>query len=656
MKIFFKGVGYFLTIVIIIVISLFGYYYFSRTNPIRAAKEKMGPPVDTLSIDGLAFRDLNKNGILDPYEDRRVSTVKRVNDLLSRMSIEEKAGMMFQNFVVVGENGELAAALNPMNILPIRTALFNKKMNFFNLFDIPGVQATAKWHNTIQHLAERTRLGIPVTISSDPRHTTIKDGAAIGFYTEGFSHWTEPIGMGAIRDPELVHKFGEIAAQEYRAIGIHTALHPMVDLATEPRWGRISGTFGEDAQLTSELAAAYINGFQGDSLSSTGVATMTKHFPGGGPQKDGWDPHFTYGKDQVYPGDNSDYHIIPFKKAIEAGTVQMMPYYGVPIGLTEEEVAFGFNHEIITNILIDSLNFQGIICSDWGLLSDTELFGIEIAGAKDYGVEDLTPVGKTEKALAAGIDQFGGESSPEYVIQLVEEGKVSESRLDRSVFKLLKLKFELGLFDDPFVDVDKASRLTGTVQAMNLGYESQLRSQVLLTNKKVAGEQILPLVDGIDMYIKNLDRDVGSGFGNVVDSPGKADVAILNLPPPYEPDKGTLAGMRLFSEGRLYYTEEELRPILEVARQVPTIITTYLERPALLSKLADSTDAILANFGATDRAIFDVLFGRFSPTGKLPFEMPSSLEAVENQKEDVPFDSKNPLFPFGYGLTYESGN
>ncbi|MDX1618624.1 MAG: glycoside hydrolase family 3 N-terminal domain-containing protein, partial [Balneolaceae bacterium] len=261
-----KIAGYAVLAIVVLLLALFGYYYFSRTIPINSATGQMGPPADTLTAGGMNFRDLNKNGSLDPYEDRRLAIEARVEDLLARMTVEEKAGMMFHSFLTIGPDGDLAGALNPLNVLPVQVALFGKKMNFFNLFNVPDVTGLARWHNTVQRLAERTRLGIPVTISSDPRHTAMKSGAAIGFYTEGFSHWTEPIGFGAIGDPELVRRFGQIAAREYRAVGIHVALHPMVDLATEPRWGRISGTFGEDAEVAAELGAAYINGFQGDSL------------------------------------------------------------------------------------------------------------------------------------------------------------------------------------------------------------------------------------------------------------------------------------------------------------------------------------------------------------------------------------------------------
>jgi len=649
--------SYILLSILALLLILFIWFYLSRAIPIWSAQSKMGPPADTLYADGMAFRDLNKNGILDPYEDRRLSVEIRVEDLINQMTLEEKAGLMYHTFIFPGKDGQIAGALNPMNLLPVEDALFNKHMHFVNLYMIPDGKLAAVWLNNIQEMAERTRLGIPVTISSDPRHTAMSEGAAVAVHTPAFSHWTEPIGLAAIGDTAFVKRFGEIAAKEYRAIGIHTALHPMVDLATEPRWGRISGTFGEDAALSAKLGAAYIRGFQGDSLSSTSVSVMTKHFPGGGPQKDGWDAHFEYGKDQAYPGDNFDYHLIPFAAAIEAGTAQLMPYYGVPVGQTSEDVAFGFNREILTELLRDEMGFEGIVCTDWNLINPLKIFGFELMQPRAFGVEDLTPLERTLKAIQAGVDQFGGESSPEQIVQLVNDGLLPESRIDESVRRLLTLKFRLGLFDNPYVDVNRVDELLATDEAVRLGYESQLRSQVLLTNQIIDVKPLLPLESGsLKIFVDGHDPVVASAFGEIVDDPDEADIIILNIKPPYDPGYGRIFGLEIFREGRLYYTDDELEPILELLSTKPTVVTMYLERPAILTEIAEHAGAILVNFGATDKAVFDIIFGNFKPDGKLPFDMPSTWESVLNQHEDVPFDLENPLFRFGFGLSYDPDN
>jgi beta-glucosidase len=650
-----KWVSIALAGLLVVVLVLLGWFAWSRTSSIRGARAAMEAPADTLWVDGLAFRDLNRNASLDPYEDRRLPTAARVEDLLGRMTLEDKAGLLFQTFLTPGEGGDIAGALQPMNILPVEVALFERRMRFFNLFQTGGAEETARWTNAVQRLAERTRLGIPVTFSTDPRHGAVPPQVVAAFYMPDFSPWPDPLGLAALGDSALVEEFGRIAAREYRAVGFHMALHPMADLATEPRWARISGTFGEDAALAARLTAAYVRGFQGDPLGAASVATVTKHFPGGGPQADGWDPHFRYGQDQVYPGDNFDYHLIPFRAAIAAGTALIMPYYGVAVGQTSEAVGFGFSREILTDLLRDSLGYDGIVLSDWTLLTPPKVLGVALervlpfAGVKDYGVERLTPMERARKALEAGIDQFGGEASPEYVVRLVREGAVPESRLDASVRRLLSLKFELGLFDDPYVEVEQVGERVGTPQAVRLGEAAQRRSQVLLTNRTVGGEPVLPLRRGARIYVQGLDTALVAAYGTLVATLDEADVAILHLEPAFEPGGSRLAP---FHEGRLYYTEEELAPVLDLARRVPTVVTVYLDRPLVIPEIAGAAAAVVAHFGATDAAILDVLFGVVSPEGRLPFEMPASWESVLQQKEDLPFDSGDPLFPFGHGLRY----
>ena len=169
------------------------------------------------------------------------------------------------------------------------------------------------------------------------------------------------------------------------------------------------------------MTKAYVLGFQGDSLDQNGVACMTKHFSGGGPQEDGEDAHFPYGKNQVYPGNNFDYHVTPFTDgAFEANTAQIMPYYGIPIGQTSEDVAFGFNKDIITTLLRDSLKFKGVVCTDWNIISNTR-----IGEGRAWGIEDLSPKERVQKVIDAGCDQFGGESIPELIVELVHDGAIS---------------------------------------------------------------------------------------------------------------------------------------------------------------------------------------------------------------------------------------
>lgn len=598
----------------------------------------------------MLFRDLNRNGRLDPYEDPCCPIERRVDDLLSQMTLVEKAGLMFQTIMLMNEDGSLVEGAGLFGPFSTSDLVSTRLLNHFNVLRMTDPRGTALWHNRLQELAEGTRLGIPVTISSDPRHA-FSDNPATGLFAGSFSLWPEPIGLAATGDPALVEEFGNIARQEYLAVGIRLALHPMADLATEPRWARTNGTFGEDAELASRMTAAYIRGFQGETLGPQSVACMTKHFPGGGPQKDGEDAHFPYGREQVYPGDNFDYHLIPFEAVFQAGTAQIMPYYGMPVGTPLEEVGFGFNKDVITGLLRDRYGFDGVVCTDWGLLNDSHIAG-DVMEARAWGVEHLTPLERARKALDAGVDQFGGEACPELIVELVRSGQVPESRIDESVRRILRDKFRLGLFDNPYLDPDAAEQLVGNAAFREAGELAQRKSIVVLKNGETKTGRTLPLRGKPKLYIEHIAPEVAARYGQVVETPKGADVAILRLKAPYEyRDGGFLE--RLFHAGDLDFKEEERDRIRGIVTQVPTIVDIYLDRPAVIPEIAEQSAGLLANFGASDEAVLDVIFGHFHPSGRLPFEMPSSMEAVRKQLEDVPCDSANPLFPYGHGLTYE---
>jgi len=660
MKKFFKILFAFLGILIgfIILLILVGFIWISasRNKSTKINMALAGPEVKTLTLDGMTFRDLNKNGSLDIYEDSRRSYDERVNDLLSQMNLEEKAGTMFFPPVSMKKDGSISETPSLSDVFSLMTPgtskmLFGKHINHFNIFTGTDKKGMAIWYNNLQKLAERTRLGIPVTIASDPRNSYSNNPLASAFAGD-FSVWPEPIGLAATGDSLLTWQFADIARQEYLAAGIRVALHPAIDLATEPRWGRINGTFGEDAKLSAKLAYAYIRGFQGDSLSANSVACMTKHFSGGGPQKEGIDPHFPVAKGQVYPGNKFDYHLIPFEAAFKAGTAAIMPYYGIPMDQTSENVGFSFNKEMITGLLRNEYHFEGVVCTDWGLLTDTKVLGIMVLPARARGMEKATPEERMLKCINAGVDQFGGEMIPEMLVRQVREGKVNEARIDSSVRRMLKLKFEQGLFDNPLTDIDKAVKTIGNPEFIAAGEQAQRKSIVLLKNDAKGTGKTLPLKIGIKVFVVNVDPEKAGKYATVVKKPEDADFAILRIKSPSQIIEGTGIFGRLFSSGDLDFKEKELKIILEILNKVPSIVDLYLDRPAVVPEIAASSKGLLANFGASDEALLDIIFGKVNPTARLPFEMPSSMEAVRDQKEDVPYDSMNPLYPFGFGLSY----
>jgi beta-glucosidase len=602
-------------------------------------------------IDGIEFRDLNKNGKMDPYEDIRQPIDIRIKDLLQQMTLEEKAGMMFYTPASVnsdgsiedkpGQGGMFAFVPNALKMIT------DKHITHFNLFVVPAADSLAIWYNGMQKFAEKTRLGIPLSIASDPRNHF--SSSIFAMSANGFAQWPEPLGLAAIGDDKLTEEFANNSRQEYLAVGIRQALHPQVDLATEPRWPRISGTFGEDAALSSKMTTAYIHGFQGKKLDDKSVATMTKHFPGGGPQKDGLDPHFDFQKGQVYPGNNFNYHLIPFEAAFKANTAAIMPYYGVPMGQKGyEEVGFSYNKAIITELLRNKFHYDGVVCTDWGLVTDAKMGPINFP-ARAWGVENLNTDERVQRIIDAGVDQLGGENIPEVIVKLVKENKISEQRINESVTRLLRLKFELGLFDNPFVDAGKASSIVGKPEFRKAAEEAQRRSLTLLKNSN----HTLPLkTAALKIYVKNLDPKVAAAYGTVVEKPEQADIAIIRLQTPHYPAPSPNPIAQMFHFGDLDFKGKALDDILTLLKTVPTIVDINLDRPAVIPEINQNCKALIANYGASDAALLDVIFGKYKPGGHLPIELPSSMDAVRNQKEDMPYDTKDPLYKFGAGLSY----
>ena len=625
---------------------------------------QLTPSPKILTAGNFSFRDLNKNERLDVYEDSREPVEKRVEDLLNQMTIEEKIGQMFITMIGMGRDGDLLDVPpihkdildDPLFELGIYFSLetnaemiVKRKMSHFNILHAYTPEAIARFNNNLQGKAERTRLGIPVTIATDPRHGAREDEKGVGgIYTPSFSRWPTSLGLAATRDSTLVREFGEIAREEYKACGIRLALHPMADLATEPRWARINGTFGEDAELSAAMTFSYIKGFQGDTLSSESVITMVKHFSGGGPQKDGEDAHFPYGKEQVYPGNNFDYHLIPFTKgALPAKTGQIMPYYGIPVGQTKEEVGFGFNKEIITELLRDSLKFDGVVCTDWNIINTMPL--AELAGGeRSWGVENLSPEQRMKKAILAGVDQIGGETSTEQIINLVQRGEIEESRIDQSVRRILRDKFTIGLFDNPFVDLSKISEKLLKPDKIKKGEIAQVKSTILLKNQN----KILPLKNNLKCYLMGFRyKKQFSKYSEVVSNPEDADYIIVRKDTPYDQREGTMLES-FFHQGRLYYNEEELAELKRLSKTKKIISIVNLERGAVLTELDRLSQALLVDFGTQDHLMADILFGKEKPSGKLPIELPRSQQAANKQLEDIPYDSENPLYNFGHGLEY----
>ena len=421
-----------------------------------------------LTVDGLRFRDLDRNGRLDPYEDWRLPVARRVADLVGRMTLEEKAGAMMHGSLTATDSA-VGASTRGYDQDAARKAIADQHITSFITRLAVSPERMAEENNAIQRLAAETRLGIPLTISTDPRHHFQVTVGASGA-TQGYSQWPETLGFAALGDAALMRHFGDVARREYRATGIHMALSPQADLFSEPRWPRGTGTFGANADLARTMVQAYVAGFQGGdrALARDGVATVVKHWVGYGANPQGFDGHNYYGRLAVHDNATLKTHITPFLGAFAAGVAGVMPTYDIISGPTVagkplEPVAAGYNAQLL-GLLRKDYAYKGLVLSDWGITRDCTLAcrapsqpqtPNEIA--MPWGVEDLTPAQRYAKAVHAGIDQFGGVTEPEWIIQDVKAGTISPARVDAAVARILALKFQLGLFENPLVDPAVAS-------------------------------------------------------------------------------------------------------------------------------------------------------------------------------------------------------
>jgi beta-glucosidase len=712
----------------------------SGTGSLRIVTNKGGQTLgyDTtsgiklLTVKGFAFKDLNKNGKLDKYEDWRLSAVERAKDLASSMTVDQIAGLMlysahqaipsggarFGTSTYDGksfaESGAKAYDLSDQQI----KFLTKDNLRHVLVTSVKSPEVAAIWNNKVQALCEGIGLGIPANNSSDPRHRSNSDVEYNIGSAGQISMWPGSLGMAATFDPVVVKQFGQIAAKEYRALGISTALSPQIDLATEPRWARVNGTFGENPQLTADMARAYVDGFQtsvGDKLIADGwgytsVNTMIKHWPGGSPEEGGRDAHFAFGKYAVYPGNNLADHLIAFTEGAlklegETKTASaVMPYYTISYGIDKqnnENVGNSFNKYIINDLLRGKYSFDGVVCTDWGVTSDEK--AVDGFGTTCWGAETLTIAERHYKIIMAGVDQFGGNNDAGPVLEAYQMGvkehgeEFMRSRMEQSAVRLLKNIFRVGLFENPYLNVEDTKKTVGNVEFMKAGYNAQLKSIVMLKNKN----KVLPVEKQKTVYIPKrvtaAGRDFFGGpipgsvnypvnlnlvkkYFKVTDNPGDADFALVMVRSPnsgsgYNPDdvkKGgngyvpislqygpykalyardpSIAGgdpLEKFTnrtyKGKTIITSNasDLTMILDTKKDMkgkPVIVSIAMSKPMVFSEFEKDADAILVNFEVQDQAILEIISGTAEPTGLLPMQMPVDMKTVETQKEDVPFD------------------
>lgn len=641
-----------------------------------------------LEVDGFQFKDLNRDGELNPYEDWRLSAEARGADLLNRMSLEQKAGFMIISttrmendwaFQRPETSDPISSGFNEKDLVRDVNMFTRKPLPYPNMSSAgttkdvtqfhkrhfilranPSAKIIAEWVNNLQALCESDGLGIPAIITSNPRnHITIDASAGLSLGKTAFSQWPGELGLAAMRDFQLVREFADIARQEWLAAGIRKGYMYMADLATEPRWQRVEGTFGEDAELAAKVTKEIVLGFQGEELSATSIALTTKHFPGGGAAEDGQDPHFDWGKREVFEADMFDNNLVPFKAAIDAGTSSIMPYYSYPVNTKYPELGYAFNKEVLQGLLREELGFKGIINSDTGPID-----------MMPWGVEELSVEERYKLALEAGINIFSGTADPTQLIGTLKKHAALMPLVDASVQLLLEEKFKLGLFEDPYVDVAAAVETIGKTDFQERANEAMRKSIVLLRNEVAGDQPILPLAASTKVYFEILpgssegegptvfQSELSNGNIELVESPDQADVVILWLIP---------KGQSLFqSDGSPIHVNLSSNKINTdyvnaLTKEKNTILVVNYTNPWAIDEVyynaTTSVKSVLATFGTTAEAILDIVTGNFKPSGKMPFSTPASDAKAQSQKSDLPGYMEGAdyaLFHFDEGMTFEA--
>ena len=460
-----------------------------------------------------AFKDLNRNGTLDPYEDWRMTPQERARDLTDDLPVEVMAGLMIESFQVrTGEGGEVSDEVKEM--------LLEEGIRTFLIRNSGTLQDRVTWFNNVQALAEANDpYGIPVTLSTDPKNGSAGSAEEAAASDTATSGWSSSLGLAATFDPDQAFLMGQIISKEYRALGIGIALSPQIDLATEPRWNRVSGTFGEDIDLVGDFSEAMVSGMQSSwegigieaedlGWGKDSVVAMVKHFPGDGSAEAGRESHNNYGKYNVYPGGNLEEHLAVFERVFNLSTktqtaAAVMPSYSIaydefgPIG---EAVGSGFSSYKLQDLLREQLGFDGLICSDW-----------EITENKQWGLESQGYEERYVTALKNGLNQFGGlyfkygvenayrtgsmmlnQEENEYpsfhfnagqTAERVDGETIMEELFDESTYLILENHFRLGLFEDPYLSWEESNETLNSLEYAEAGFEAQKASIVMLKNK-----------------------------------------------------------------------------------------------------------------------------------------------------------------------------
>ncbi len=735
--------------------------------PLKVRKNENGPTLvmaedsgkGFLEADGCVFKDLAGDGQLHPYEDWRLTLQERAEDLAGRMNPDQMLGLMLhtpQQMLPGYSNPYLGLATYDGKVyretdgsVPVYAMTDQQKkmvgedfIRHYLLSVTPDAHGSSSWVNQMQEKAEAAPFGVPVNISTDPRHGCTATDEFNSGAGGAISHWPENIGMAATFDPELEREYAGIVAKEYRAMGLTTALSPQVDIGTEPRWGRYSGSYGESSRLAADMARAYCDGLQTtegteDGWGSESVVAMAKHWPGAGAVEAGREAHFPCGKYAVYPGNNFEDHLIPFTEGafdLKEGTKKtaaIMPSYIIATDQDPENgenVGIAYNKYLITSLLREKYGYDEVVCTDWGLTGDMGPMNLMIGG-KCWGVETLTETERIYKIIEAGNDQLGGLADIDKIRAAYQYGveqqgqEAMDQRIHQSAVRILRNMFRLGLFENPYADTEKANDLVGTAEYCDAGFEAQLKSIVMLKNRG----GVLPLAKKTKIYVPKqyspaamnwmrmmdpeinevpVAKEILEKYFTAVDRPEDAEAAIVFMRMPkqervgmdsgysekdkenggngyipitrqYRPyvaeyaRKESLAGgdPREDFTNRSYlgksvtsYQEADLDALMDTKKAMgdkPVIACISSDGPMVVSEFETEADGIFMGFGVTYEAFLQLIAGEAEPYGLLPFQMPKDMKAMEEQKEDLPFDmechvdSEGNTYDFAFGMNWD---
>jgi beta-glucosidase len=678
-----------------------------------------------IEVDGLKFKDLNNSGKLEPYKDWRLSSKERAENLVSLMNIDEKVGMMLINTRQMGLSQKDKSKTSHDGVLD--EAIVEKGENIFAVNKIMGTTHTiekmhlrhfihrdnwspadmAEWINKMNEVAEGTRLGIPCLIASNSRNENAEPIFGMNDAAGIFSTWAGTLGLAAAAkgdiknggDASLISQFAQIAHDEWDATGIRKGYMYMADTVTDPRWQRAYGTFGEDPEFISDVIGRLIDGFQGDNLGSHSIAMTTKHFPGGGARENGFDPHYEEGKWNLYPtpGSLEKYHLPPFRAAVEHGTSSIMPYYSIPSikksvvqefegeDIPFEEVGFTFNHYFIHHILREKLGFTGIVNSDSGIVNKMA-----------WGVENLSEAERFAKAVNAGTDLVADTNDIDNLKTAIENGWISEKRINEANVRLLTEMFSLGLFDErTYVSPEHANSVVDTPAHWEAAYEAHKKSVTILKNSN----ETLPLtaekLEGKKVYVEVLHRETERaaaytdkarkeceelGQFTLVDQYEEADLAVLFLHPKSGSYFNATPGLLELElcenktlvalDGSTYQETtltgmDHLKEVCDSihSRGGKVIISVNVTLPWILGNVETLADALVAGYDTFYKPQFEVIAGNFEPVGVLPLTLPASEAVIavdENgdcvSRNDVPGYDKDKYMPEGLQYAYKDSD